>query len=40
MLYKNKKAVKIDKVSKKASAILSERETQWNETLNEKPKKN
>ena len=40
MLYKNKKAVKIDKVSKKTSAILSERETQWNETINEKPKKN
>ena len=36
MLCMNKKAVKTDKVSKKISAILSERETQWNEAQNEK----
>ena len=38
MLNKNKKAVKIDKVSKKIAAILSERGTQWNEAQNEKLK--
>ena len=38
MLYKKKKAVKIDKVLKKISAILSERKTQWNEVHKEKLK--
>lgn len=36
--HNNKKAFKIDKVSKKISAILSERETQWNEAQNKKLK--
>ena len=38
MLYKDKKAVKIDKVSKEISAIISEREAQWNKAQNKKLK--
>lgn len=38
MLHNNKKAVNIDKVSKKISVILSERVTRWNEAQNEKLK--
>ena len=38
MLYRKKKAIKIDKVLKKISAILSERKTQWNEVHKEKLK--
>ena len=38
MLYKNKRVVKIDKVSKKIFAILSKRETQWNEVQKQKLK--
>ena len=38
MLYKKKRVVKIDKVSKKIFAILSKRETQWNEVQKQKLK--
>ena len=37
-LYKNKRVVKIDKVSKKIFAILRKRETQWNEVQKQKLK--